>query len=75
MLTRLFQRMALWESWFFAWWDTSEKLYQDRLAYKHELNNLAINHFDGNHLLIGEGEYDQVYGVMPTKKRRDRLTV
>ena len=26
--------------------------------------------FDGNHLLIGEGEYGQVYGVLPTKKRQ-----
>ena len=70
MLTRLFQSISLWESRLFAWWDTSEKLYHDRLAYKHELNNLAINDFDGNHLLIGEGEYGQVYGVLPTKKRQ-----
>jgi len=62
--------MSQWESQFLAWWDTSEKLYQDRLAYKHELNNFAINYFDGNHLLIGEGEYGQVYGVLPTKKRQ-----
>jgi len=67
MLTRIFQRISLWESRFLAWWDTSQKLYPDRLAYKHELNNLAINHFDGNHLLIGEGEYGQVYGVKPTE--------
>ena len=68
MLTRLFQRISLWESRLFAWWDTSEKLYHDRLAYKHELNNLAVNDFDGNHLLIGEGEYGQVYAVKPTEK-------
>jgi len=70
MLTRLFQSISLWESRLLAWWDTSEKLYPDRLAYKHELNNLEITAFDGNHLLIGEGEYGQVYGVLPTKKRQ-----
>ena len=68
MLTRLFQSISLWESRFSAWWDTSKKLYHDRLAYKHELNNLEITTFDGNHLLIGEGEYGQVYAVLPTKK-------
>ena len=29
---------------------------------------IEITTFDGNHLLIGEGEYGQVYGVKPTKK-------
>jgi type IV secretory pathway TraG/TraD family ATPase VirD4 len=62
--------MSLWESRMTAFLDTSHKLYPDRLAYKHELNNLAVGDFDGNHLLIGEGEYDQVYGVLPTKKRQ-----
>jgi type IV secretory pathway TraG/TraD family ATPase VirD4 len=47
--------------------DTSQKLYPGRLAYKHELNNLEITEFDGNHLHIGEGEYGQVYGVKPTE--------
>ena len=31
---------------------------------------LKSHGFDGNHLLIGEGEYGQVYGVLPTKKRQ-----
>lgn len=68
MLTRLFKKISLWESRFLAWLDTSQKLYLDRMAYKHELKNIAINNFDGNHLLIGEGEYGQVYGVLPTEK-------
>jgi hypothetical protein len=51
--------------------DTSHKLYPGRLAYKHELNDLAIQTFDGKHLHIGEGDYGQVYGVKATKKRRE----
>ena len=47
--------------------DTSHKLFPGRLAYKHELNTIEITAFDGNHLLIGEGEYGQVYGVKPTE--------
>ena len=46
--------------------DSSHKLFPGRLAYKHELNTIEITAFDGNHLLIGEGEYGQVYGVKPT---------
>ena len=46
--------------------DTSHKLFPGRLAYKHELNTTEINDFDGNHLLIGEGAYGQVYAVKPT---------
>ena len=68
MLTRLFKSISMGLSRLSAYLDTSEKLYQDRLAYKHELSNLEITTFDGNHLLIGEGEYGQVYGVLPTKK-------
>ena len=63
MLTRFFKIFSQWISWLAAFLDTSEKLYPDRLAYKHELSNLEITAFDGNHLLIGEGEYGQVYGV------------
>ena len=70
MLTRFFQGVSKAKSRFSAFMDTSEKLYLDRLAYKHELSNVEITTFDGNHLLIGEGEYDQVYGVLPTKKRQ-----
>ena len=47
--------------------DTSDKLFPDRLAYKHELTTIEITAFDGNHLLIGEGEYGQVYAVKPTE--------
>ena len=68
MLARIFKFISLWESRLFALLDTSEKLYLDRLAYKHELSNLEITPFDGNHLLIGEGEYGQVYAVKPTEK-------
>ena len=35
---------------------------------KHELHTIEISAFDGNHLLIGEGEYGQVYAVKPTEK-------
>src|SRR5688500_7281170 len=68
MLTHFFKEVSKAKSRLSAYLDTSEKLYTDRLAYKHELNNLDITTFDGNHLLIGEGDYGQVYGVKPTKK-------
>jgi type IV secretory pathway TraG/TraD family ATPase VirD4 len=59
-------------SWLDAFFDSSQKLYPGRMAYKHELHNLEIPQFDGNHLLIGEGgAYGQVYGVKPTKNRRE----
>ena len=70
MLTHFFKEVSKAKSRLSAFLDTSEKLYLDRLAYKHELSNLEITTFDGNHLLIGEGEYGQVYGVLPTKKRQ-----
>src|ERR671916_1341403 len=54
-------------SWLAVVLDTSHKLFPGRLAYQHELNNIEITAFDGNHLLIGEGEYGQVYGVKSTK--------
>jgi type IV secretory pathway TraG/TraD family ATPase VirD4 len=71
MLNRVFKFLSLVLSWLDAYFDTSQKLYTARLAYKHELNNLAITAFDGNHLHIGEGDYGQVYAVKPTKKRRE----
>ena len=71
MLTRLFKDISLGISWLKTLLDTSQKLYPNRLAYQHELNNLAISAFDGTHLLIGEGDYGQLYGVKPTKKRRE----
>jgi type IV secretory pathway TraG/TraD family ATPase VirD4 len=71
MLKRVFTWVSLVLSWLDAYFDTSQKLYPDRLAYKHELHTLAITDFDGKHLLIGEGDYGQVYGVKPTKKRRE----
>src|SRR5687768_6868432 len=66
MLTHFFKEVSKAKSRLSAYLDTSEKLYHDRLAYKHELRNLEITTFDGNHLLIGEGEYGQVYAVLPT---------
>ena len=66
MLTHFFKEVSKAKSQLSAFLDTSEKLYPDRLAYKHELSNLEITTFDGNHLLIGEGEYGQVYAVVPT---------
>ena len=42
MLTRFFKGFSLVISRLAAFLDTSEKLYPDRLAYKHELNNLEI---------------------------------
>jgi type IV secretory pathway TraG/TraD family ATPase VirD4 len=71
MLLRLFKFFSSVFSWIAAIFDTSQKLHPARYAYKHELNDLEINEFDGNHLLIGEGEYGQVYGVLPTAKRRE----
>ena len=71
MLKRVFKLVSLFISWITVVLDTSHKLYPGRLAYKHELKNLEISDFDGNHLHIGEGDYGQVYGVLPTKKRRE----
>src|SRR5688500_8514587 len=71
MLTHFFKGVSKARSRLSAFLDTTEKLYHDRLAYKHELSNLEITPFDGDHLLIGEGEYGQVYGVLPTAKRRE----
>jgi hypothetical protein len=68
MLTRFFKSISQWVSWLAVVLDTSHKLFPGRLAYKHELNTIEITAFDGNHLLIGEGEYGQVYGVKPTEK-------
>jgi type IV secretory pathway TraG/TraD family ATPase VirD4 len=68
MSTRLIKVISLCISWIDAFFDTSHKLFPGRLAYKHELNNIEITAFDGNHLHIGEGEYGQVYGVKPTEK-------
>jgi hypothetical protein len=66
MLRSLFRDLSLFRSWLVVVLDTSHKLFPGRLAYKHELNAIEITGFDGNHLLIGEGEYGQVYGVKPT---------
>src|ERR671914_1819347 len=66
MLTRFFKIFSKWVSWLAVVLDTSHKLFPGRLAYKHELNTIEITGFDGNHLLIGEGEYGQVYAVQPT---------
>jgi len=68
MLTQLFKSISLWESRLLAFLDTSHKLFPARFAYKHELSDIEITAFDGNHLHIGEGEYGQMYGVKPTKK-------
>ena len=61
MFKRVFKLLSLVISWLDVFFDSSKKLYPGRMAYKHELHTLAITQFDGNHLLIGEGEYDQVY--------------
>src|ERR687894_3008283 len=61
---KLFSQLV---SWLAVVLDTSHKLFPNRLAYKHELINHEITAFDGNHLLIGEGEYGQVYAVKPTE--------
>jgi len=68
MLTRLFKIFSQWVSWLAVVLDTSHNLFPGRFAYKHELNTIEITAFDGNHLLIGEGEYGQVYAVKPTEK-------
>src|SRR5918992_73461 len=68
MLMRLLKIFSLWVSWLAVVLDTSHKLFPGRLAYTHELNTIEITGFDGNHFLIGEGEYGQVYAVQPTEK-------
>src|ERR687893_1601585 len=68
MLRALLRDLSRFRSWLAVVLDTSHKLFPGRLAYKHELNTIEITAFDGNHLLIGEGEYGQVYGVLPTEK-------
>src|SRR5918998_4264192 len=68
MLRSLLRDLSLFRSWLAVLLDSSHKLFPGRLAYKHELNAKEITAFDGNHLLIGEGEYGQVYGVKPTEK-------
>src|SRR5688500_15531675 len=67
MLRSLLRDLSLIRSWLAVVLDTSHKLFPGRLAYKHELNTIEITGFDGNHLLIGEGEYGQVYAVKPTE--------
>ena len=62
MLRSLLRDLSRFRSWLAVVLDTSHKLFPGRLAYKHELNTIEISAFDGNHLLIGEGEYGQVYG-------------
>src|SRR5688500_19152808 len=71
MLTRFFKIFSQWVSWLAVVLDTSHKLFPGRLAYKHELNTIEITAFDGNHLLIGEGAYGQVYGVKPKEKSHE----
>src|SRR5918992_2289858 len=71
MLMQFLKIFSQWVSWLAVVLDSSHKLFPGRLAYKHELNTIEITAFAGNHLLIGEGEYGQVYGVKPTKKRRE----
>src|SRR5918995_1224879 len=66
MLRSLLRDLSLFRSWLAVVLDTSHKLFPARLAYKHELNTIEITGFDGNHLLIGEGEYGQLYAVQPT---------
>src|ERR671917_2606048 len=68
MLMQLLKIFSQWISWLAVVLDTSHKLFPGRLAYKHELNTIEITAFDGNHLLIGEGAYGQVYAVLPTEK-------
>src|SRR5687768_6811826 len=71
MFKRVFKVLSLVISWLDVFFDTSQKLYPGRLAYKHELHTLAITQFDGNHLHIGEGDYGQVYAIKPTTKRAE----
>jgi hypothetical protein len=66
MLRSLLRDLSLFRSWLAVVMDSSHKLFPGRLAYKHELSTIEITEFDGNHLLIGEGEYGQVYAVKPT---------
>ena len=66
MLRALLRDLSRFRSWLAVVLDTSHKLFPGRLAYKHELSTIEITEFDGNHLLIGEGEYGQVYAVKPT---------
>ena len=61
MLRGLFRVVSLVISWLDAFFNTNKKLFPARLAHKHELNDLEITEFNGNHLYIGEGEYGQVY--------------
>src|SRR5919106_6392446 len=68
MLRSLLRDLSLFRSWLAVVLDTSHNLFPGRFAYKHELNTIEITAFDANHLLIGEGEYGQVYGVKPTEK-------
>ncbi len=68
MLKWLFKVVSLVISWTTVFFDNPHKLFPGRLAYKHELNHIEITAFDGNHLHIGEGEYGQVYAVLPTEK-------
>src|SRR5919106_378037 len=67
MLRALLRDLSRFRSWLAVVLDTSHKLFPGRLAYQHELNAIEITGFDGNHLLIGEGEYGQVYAVQPTE--------
>src|SRR5918997_4392006 len=66
MLKQFLKIFSQWVSWLAAVLDSSHKLFPGRLTYKHELNTIEITAFDGNHLLIGEGAYGQVYAVKPT---------
>src|ERR687894_1251484 len=66
MLKQFLKIFSQWVSWLALVLDTSHKLFPGRLAYKHELNTIEITAFAGNHLLIGEGAYGQVYAVQPT---------
>ncbi len=45
MLKRVFKLLSLVISWLEAFFDTSQKLYPGRLAYKHELNILEITSY------------------------------
>src|SRR5919106_3337431 len=68
MLRALLRDLSRFRSWLAVVLDTSHKLFPGRLAYRHELNTIEITGFAGNHLLIGEGDYGQVYAVQPTEK-------
>ena len=68
MLRALLRDLSRFRSWLAVVLDTSHKLFPGRLAYRYELNTIEITGFAGNHLLIGEGEYGQVYAVQPTEK-------